>query len=67
MQSKRLRLAGMMMAVAALAAPGQSVSEAHAQGTQSLRLVIRCNSDGSYDCANTMCGGQFCCVMPNAN
>lgn len=32
-------------------------------GGESTRLVIRCNVDGSYTCANERCG-QFCCEMP---
>jgi hypothetical protein len=64
MKSKRLRITAMMIALAALASLGESVNEARAQGSQSLRLVIRCNTDGSYDCANINCNGQFCCTQP---
>jgi hypothetical protein len=29
----------------------------------SLRLVVSCNVDGTYTCANERCG-QYCCNMP---
>lgn len=32
-------------------------------GEGSLRLVVSCNVDGTYTCANERCG-QYCCNMP---
>lgn len=49
---------------AALGAPltAQYRMEPDGEGS-SLRLVVSCNVDGTYTCANERCG-QYCCNMP---
>lgn len=49
-----------VLGLAGLVIPGLGMSTGAAQGS-SLRYTVRCNVDGSYDCANAACNGQFCC------
>jgi hypothetical protein len=48
---------------AALVAPLTAQYRMEPGGEGSLRIVISCNVDGSYTCANERCG-QYCCNMP---
>ncbi|HEU4455244.1 MAG TPA: hypothetical protein VFR81_19425 [Longimicrobium sp.] len=33
-------------------------------GDGSTRRTVRCNTDGTYDCANENCNGVGCCNAP---
>lgn len=48
---------------AALVAPLTAQYRMLPGGEGSLRIVISCNVDGSYTCANERCG-QYCCEIP---
>jgi hypothetical protein len=52
-----------IIAVAFLVVPLAAQVRMPSDGGGSTRLVVRCNVDGSYTCANERCG-QFCCEMP---
>jgi hypothetical protein len=47
---------------AALVAPLMAQYRMEPGGEGSLRIVISCNVDGSYTCANERCG-QYCCEI----
>ena len=32
-------------------------------GSGSTRRMVRCNTDGTYDCANENCNGVGCCQL----
>jgi hypothetical protein len=61
-RSRPLLIAAAALA-AAVIAPLAAQYRMELDGGGSLRLVISCNVDGTYTCANERCG-QFCCQMP---
>lgn len=59
MTRKQVRLSVALLGFVVLVGPGAAATTGAAQG--STRYTVRCNVDGSYDCANAACNGQFCC------
>lgn len=60
MKRSKIRVIVALLGLGSLVGPGAGLNSGAAQGS-STRYTIRCNVDGSYDCANSACNGQFCC------